>query len=157
MAITTDVIAGFPGETEAEFAESLVFVESLELAGGHAFTYSTRPGTAAARLRGQVPHSIRKQRNARLRQSFAAASAAYQARFLGRVLPVLWEAASALGPDGWRLTGLTDNYLRVQALAPQRLWNQITPVRLTALDNDGLHGLVLVNPAEGELHELHLL
>ena len=62
VAITTDLIAGFPGEDEAEFAESLAFVQAMQLAGGHVFTYSARPGTAAARMAPQVPHADRKER-----------------------------------------------------------------------------------------------
>lgn len=62
-AITTDVIAGFPGETEAEFAESLAFVEEMNFAGGHVFTYSPRPGTGAARMKGQIRSEVRKERN----------------------------------------------------------------------------------------------
>ncbi len=142
MAITTDVIVGFPGESEAEFAETLEFVKAMQFAGGHVFTYSARPGTAAARMPDQVPHEIRKARSASLRQVLAEAAAAYQARFLGQVLPVLWENTTQLGPDGWQLSGLTGNYLRVTALAPQRLWNQITPVRLVARTPQGLAGSI---------------
>jgi len=86
---------------------------------------------------------LRKERNARMRAVLADSSAIYQARFLGRVLPVLWESATSLGPDGWRLSGLTDNFLRVRAGAPQHLWNQITPVRLLATGPDGLNGELL--------------
>ena len=142
VAITTDIITGFPGESEAEFAESLEFVRSLEFADGHVFTYSARPGTAAARMPAQVPHPIRKERNAQMRAVLAQSAAAYQARFVGQVLPVLWEAASALGPQGWEVSGLTGNYLRVSAHTPQRLWNQITPVRLTGLSNNGVLGQI---------------
>jgi threonylcarbamoyladenosine tRNA methylthiotransferase MtaB len=70
-------------------------------------------------------------------------AAAYRARFIGRVLPVLWESAVALGPDGWQMGGLTDNYLRVHATAPQRLWNQITLVRMTGLAKEGLAGEIV--------------
>jgi threonylcarbamoyladenosine tRNA methylthiotransferase MtaB len=140
MAITTDVITGFPGETQAEFEESLDFVRAMNFAGGHVFTYSARPGTAAAGMPDQVPHPLRKKRNARMRAALAGSLRRYQERFLGRVLPVLWESATALGPDGWRLSGLTDNYLRVRAGAPQHIWNQITPVRLLDAGPDGLDG-----------------
>jgi len=142
VAITTDIIAGFPGETPAEFAESLEFVRRMRFAGGHVFTYSARPGTAAARMPGQVPHPLRKERSAQVRQVVSAATLEYQARFLGSVLPVLWESAAALGPQGWRMSGLTDNYLRVTAHAPQHLWNRITPVRLTSLGEDSITGWV---------------
>jgi threonylcarbamoyladenosine tRNA methylthiotransferase MtaB len=142
VAITTDVIAGFPSESEAEFAESLVFVRRMRFAGGHVFTYSARPGTAAARMPDQVPHPVRKERNAQIRHILGDAALEYQGLFLGSVLPVLWESTAAIDPQGWRMRGLTDNYLRVTAHAGQHLWNRITPVRLTALDKDGILGTV---------------
>jgi threonylcarbamoyladenosine tRNA methylthiotransferase MtaB len=140
MAITTDIIVGFPGESEAEFQESLDFVQAMSFAGGHVFTYSAREGTAAARMPGQIPLAVRKQRNALMRAVLAESAAAYRSAFSGRVLEVLWESATALHADGWQLSGLTGNYLRVSALAPQRLWNQITPVRLTEQRADGFWG-----------------
>jgi threonylcarbamoyladenosine tRNA methylthiotransferase MtaB len=143
VAITTDIIAGFPGESQAEFMESLEFVQSLGFAGGHVFTYSPRPGTAAARMLDQVPMAVRKERNAQLRQVFAQAAQAYQSAFLGQVLPVLWESAASLGPQGWEMSGLTGNYLRVNAYAPRGLWNQITPVRLTGQAETHLLGNIL--------------
>jgi threonylcarbamoyladenosine tRNA methylthiotransferase MtaB len=145
VAITTDVIAGFPGETEAEFAESLAFVEAMDFAGGHVFTFSARPGTAAARMPDQVPVGIRKERNARLRDVLAESSSAYQQAFIGKTLPVLWESASALGPQSWDLNGLTDNYLRVSASASRHLWNQITPVRLTGVTDSGMLGQIAMS------------
>ena len=142
IAITSDVITGFPGETEDEFEQSLAFIRQMRFAGGHAFTYSARPGTAAARMPGQVPIGARKERNARLRDVFSKGALAYQTKFLGQVLPVLWESATGLGPEGWHLSGLTDNYLRVNTLAPRQLWNQITPVRLTSIQGAALSGKV---------------
>ncbi len=140
VAITTDVITGFPGESETEFTASLAFVAAMQFAGGHVFTYSARPGTAAARMPAQVPHPLRKERNAQMRAVLAESALCYQNHFLGRVLPVLWESATALGPDGWQVSGLTDNYLRVSAYAPQTCWNRITPVRLVSHAPDGLLG-----------------
>lgn len=140
MAVTTDVIVGFPGESEDEFAESLSFVCRMEFAGGHVFTYSARPGTAAAKMEGQVPHVIRKERNAQMRSLLAESAGRYQGGFLGRVLPVLWESAKAFGPDGWQMSGLTDNYLRVSAQAPRQCWNRITPVRLVGVEEGILSG-----------------
>jgi threonylcarbamoyladenosine tRNA methylthiotransferase MtaB len=142
VAVTTDIIAGFPGETEAEFAESLGFVQQIQFAGGHVFTYSSRPGTAAARFPGQVPQAVRKARSAQLRQAIEADSLAYQQRFIGHRLEVLWESATALDADGWELSGLSDNYLRVKARTPRSLWNQVTPVTITGLVDDGLEGVL---------------
>ncbi|MBN2549561.1 MAG: MiaB/RimO family radical SAM methylthiotransferase [Anaerolineales bacterium] len=142
VAVTTDIIAGFPGESETEFAESLAFVQAMDFADGHVFTYSARPGTAAARLPGQVPYELRKKRNARMREHFEQARRQYQARFVGQVLPVLWESATALGPEGWEMSGLTGNYLRVNARASHHLWNRITPVSLLGLAENGLYGQI---------------
>jgi threonylcarbamoyladenosine tRNA methylthiotransferase MtaB len=140
VAITTDIMAGFPGEDEAEFAESLAFVQAMQFAAGHVFTFSERPGTAAVRLPAQVPHPVRKLRSAQMRQALAESAAAYRARFVGCTLPVLWESTQGLGPQGWELSGLTDNYLRVTAQFPEPLWNRITEVTLTGMTEDGLQG-----------------
>ncbi len=143
MAITTDVIVGFPGEGEAEFSESLDYVDSMRFAGGHVFTYSPRPGTVAAEFPGQVPAVEKKMRSARMRQVLADAGRTYRQRFVGSRLSVLWEAADGVGPKGWRITGLTDNYLRVNAMAPQPIWNEITPIQLTQVSAEGLSGLIV--------------
>lgn len=143
VAITTDLISGFPGESENEFSVSLDFVRQMAFADGHVFTYSARPGTAAAKMPDQVPHSVRKFRNAQLRAALAESAAAYRARFVDHILPVLWENATSLSSGGWKLSGLTGNYLRVHACGSQHLWNQITPVRLTGLAANGLEGEII--------------
>lgn len=142
VAVTTDIITGFPGEDEQEFAESLEFVREMAFASGHVFTYSARQGTAAARMPGQVPLPVRKDRNRQMRAVLAESARHYQQSFMGRTLPVLWESAARLGPQGWEMSGLTGNYLRVRALAPQRLWNQITPVYLERLEESGFFGVI---------------
>jgi threonylcarbamoyladenosine tRNA methylthiotransferase MtaB len=114
----------------------------MDFAGGHVFTYSARDGTGAARMPDQVPHPLRKQRSARVRTVLAESSAAYRENFLEQVLPVLWESASTVGPHGWELSGLTSNYLRVKALAPNNKWNTITPVKLTGMNGKVLYGQI---------------
>jgi threonylcarbamoyladenosine tRNA methylthiotransferase MtaB len=140
VAITTDIIVGFPGETEAEFSETLEFVKSMQFAGGHVFTYSARPGTPAARLNTQVRHEIQKERNAALRAVLEESAHAYRSGFIGHTLPVLWEASSRLTKAGWMLEGLTDNYVRVTAVAREARWNQLDPVHLTSDTCGGLKG-----------------
>jgi threonylcarbamoyladenosine tRNA methylthiotransferase MtaB len=142
LAVTTDVIVGFPGESDGEYEESLKFVRQLGFAGGHVFTYSARPGTAAAEMPDQVAHSVRKARSTQMRTVIEKSASEYRALFLGSTLDVLWESATTLGPDGWSVSGLTDNYLRVTAPAPQRIWNQITPAKLTSLTEKGLSGQI---------------
>jgi threonylcarbamoyladenosine tRNA methylthiotransferase MtaB len=140
MALTTDVIVGFPGETEAEFLESLQTVREMSFAGGHVFTYSSRPGTAAERMPGQVPVEVRKERGAAMRAVFRAAEQAFYARYVGREVDVLWEATNIFGPEGWHLHGLSDNYLRVSVNSPERLWNQVSRVKILKAGDEELIG-----------------
>jgi threonylcarbamoyladenosine tRNA methylthiotransferase MtaB len=140
VAITTDVIVGFPGETEIEFSETLEFIQSMNFAGGHVFTYSARPGTPAARMQAQVRPEIRKERYAALRVVLEQSAKSYRAGFVGQTLAVLWESTEKMNYQDWRLGGLTDNYLRVMAHSPEARWNQFDPVRLTAETSEGLQG-----------------
>ena len=143
VALTTDLIAGFPGETEADFLESLEFVRQMNFSGGHVFHYSERPGTAAARFPNPVHPLVRKERSSRLREILARSGEAYREKYVGRVMPVLWEFTGGVGPEGWDLSGLTGNYLRVASRDAVDHWNQITPVQLTGLNVDGLDGRIV--------------
>jgi threonylcarbamoyladenosine tRNA methylthiotransferase MtaB len=142
VAITADVMVGFPGETEAEHAASLAFIREMAFAEQHVFRYSSRPGTAAARLPDDVPAPVKKRRSEEARALDAELRRAYKRQFLGRAMDVLWEEPAAQpireGDDPiW--SGLTDNYLRVFARGAFRE-GQITPVRLGELTVDGIHG-----------------
>lgn len=150
VAITTDILVGFPGESTAEFEESLDFARDIGFAGGHVFTYSDRPGTPAARMEGSVLHAVRKQRNAEMRQVLETSSARYQQGFLGQELDILWESAVSLGPQGWEMSGLSDNYLRVKAATPMALWNRLTAVRLERVQGSVLQGIVQGIPTRGK-------
>lgn len=143
MAITTDLIVGFPGETEAEFAESITFVEQMEFAGGHVFSYSPRPGTPATRLNDSVPKPVAHERSLRMRKILAESGRSFRNTYLSREVDVLWESTDSYGPDGWNLHGLTDNYLRVESIAPRRLWNEISRVRVDQTTDTGLLGTIL--------------
>ena len=145
LAITTDLIAGFPGETDDEFAEALAFVREMDFAGGHVFTYSPRPGTGAARMKGQVRPELRKKRNHILHDVLEESAKGYREKFVGRVLPVLWESTSEMGEWGWQMEGLTRNYLRVSAFALSPRWNEIDRVQVDEL-NDGRMKGVIINP-----------
>jgi threonylcarbamoyladenosine tRNA methylthiotransferase MtaB len=139
LAVTTDVIVGFPGESEAEFAESLYFVQSIDFARVHVFPYSVRAGTPAARMTGQVAAEVKAERARVMRVAAAAGSRAFQRKFIGRSMNVLWESARA-GKGGSTWSGLTDNYLRVQTTSTRDLANTLAPARLVALANDKLIG-----------------
>lgn len=135
VGITTDVIAGFPGETEAEFAGSLAFVAAAGFAKVHAFPFSPREGTEAAALPDQIPPEVRKERMARLLAAAAAGEAAFARTCLGGRATVLWEH-----PRNGMGHGLTDNYLRVFNEAAAGLWNRLTEVELVALAEGGVMG-----------------
>ncbi|MGC8857144.1 MAG: MiaB/RimO family radical SAM methylthiotransferase, partial [Anaerolineae bacterium] len=140
VAITTDIIAGFPGETESEFAESLAFVREINFAGGHVFTFSPRPGTGAARLKGQIRPEVRKERNRILREALQESARGYQQQFIGRKLTDLWESVSEFGEWGWKMEGLSGNYLRVSAISSSPHWNEIDEVRLLHAEENEIRG-----------------
>jgi len=143
LAITTDLMVGFPGESEAEFQESLEFVEEIGFTGAHVFTFSARPGTAAARLPGHVPGSVMKERSQRVRQVIARSSRAYCNTIIGSTLAVLWESAVPREDGEWEHIGHADNYLWVGASARQNLRNQVSAVRAEYLAGRGLRGCIL--------------
>ncbi len=140
LAVSTDLMVGFPGESESEFAKSLAFIESMAFSDAHLFTYSPREGTPAIKLPERVPHPVTKRRYQQLEASIGESRARFQRSFTGRTLQVLWESASSLGPAGWQLNGLTANALRVEAVAPKRLWNELTPVMMKGLAGRKLLG-----------------
>ena len=138
MAVTTDVITGFPGEGEDDFRASRDFVAAMGFARLHVFPYSPRPGTPAARLPGQVERKVRDARARAMRELGDEQALSFRQRFVGREMTVLWEQQRR---DGlW--TGLTDNYLRVVARATGDLHNRLTAVRLLKAQNGCLVGEV---------------
>jgi len=141
IAITTDVITGFPGETQEDFELTRQFIENIGFAGGHVFTYSPRPETAAFKMKGRVPVSAAKERNAILRVVTSESGRVYRERFIDRHKKVLWESSRKNEDGTWELSGLTDNYIRVYANVKDDLWNQITNVHLAA-HHDGRNALI---------------
>jgi threonylcarbamoyladenosine tRNA methylthiotransferase MtaB len=142
VSITTDIITGFPGETEQEFFESSSFINDMDFTRGHVFTYSARPGTAAADLPNQVPIDISKQRSARIRQIINNSTSIYLEKHIGQNLSVLWEKSSLLSDGQWELSGLSDNYLRVRANSLSPCHNQIMDVNITGVVRGELFGKI---------------
>ncbi|MGB2897535.1 MAG: tRNA (N(6)-L-threonylcarbamoyladenosine(37)-C(2))-methylthiotransferase MtaB [Anaerolineales bacterium] len=145
VAITTDIIVGFPGETEEEFKESLAFVEAIDFAGGHVFTYSEREATPAAGFDHPVPTAVRRERSEVMRAAITRSADHYRRSFIGKILPVLWESSNDLGEAGWQLSGLTDNYLRVFASSDEDRWNQISDVEIKHPLKGVLQGRIITN------------
>ncbi len=132
FAVTTDVIAGFPGETDDEFAQTLDFIRSLRFAGGHVFPYSPRPGTAAARMTGQIPKAVQKERAKQLREEFEEQAERFARSFIGTEQQVLWESSRPLPEGGYETHGLTGNYLTLRKIFPQPTRNKIETVKVGA-------------------------
>jgi hypothetical protein len=144
LVVTTDLIAGFPGETEVDFEQGLAFVSDCRFAHAHVFPFSAREGTAAARFADQAPAAVVRERMQRLQAAVAVTGAAERRRFLATTRPVLWEGQGRplVDEPGWLWSGLTDNYLRVHAvaLAGVDLHNQIVPALLDTLQGEVLWG-----------------
>ncbi len=152
VGITTDVIVGFPGESDVEFEQSREFVEKMAFSRVHVFPYSAREGTVAARLPLHVGAPVKDARAKRMQAVADASARAFAQRFIGCTLPVLWESCikdetktdlvhpSSPIPHSWVWSGYTDNYIRVTALSDGDWHNRIVPARLAALDGDGVVG-----------------
>jgi threonylcarbamoyladenosine tRNA methylthiotransferase MtaB len=134
MSITTDVIVGFPGETEGEYRESKAFIEAMDFAALHVFPYSRRPGTAAARMKAHVDDATKKARGAELIALSKQLQATYARQFIGQSLEVLWEQVAGASQQGFINVGYTDNYLRVRCVHPRAFTNQVFPAALTEYD-----------------------
>ena len=132
-AITTDLICGFPGETEAEFDATLSFIEKCGFAAMHIFPYSIRPGTKAAAME-QVPSAVKEQRAGRAAQAAETMRQAYLQGCVGRVYPVLFEQEK----DGY-YTGHAPNYCEVGVRAND-LHNKVLDVKITGISGEMLIG-----------------
>jgi threonylcarbamoyladenosine tRNA methylthiotransferase MtaB len=140
LNLTTDIIVGFPGETEQEFAESLAYIEKIGFGHLHIFPYSAREGTKAALLANPVPRSEKKNRVHALQQLAESMKREAFKRYLGRCFPVLWEALPGDSPLTREpfVSGYTPNFLRVSVAATPGLENTIRTVRLTRILETGV-------------------
>ncbi len=135
-SITTDIMVGFPGETEAEFEQSHRFCQETGFAAIHVFPYSPRPGTPAAAMPDQVPEKTKDFRRHKMLELSATSSQRFRRRFLGREMAVLWE--TEVSPGSGTYAGLTQNYIRVFARSATPLSGLTTPARLLRLYEDGV-------------------
>jgi threonylcarbamoyladenosine tRNA methylthiotransferase MtaB len=147
LNLSTDLILGFPGETEADFQDSLDYVRAIGFGRLHAFPYSRRPGTAAAQMPDQIPGPVRKARTRRMIALGEELSLAYHRRYVGCERPVLWEQNVGADKEGLLWSGYTDNYIRVTAHGPADLFNRVTAVHLTSAHTDGMRGAIVAAEA----------
>ena len=134
--ITTDIIAGFPGETEAAFGETLAAVDAAGFCRVHCFRYSKRSGTKAAEMTDQIPGNVKNERLERLAEKAGEAASAFYEKCRGSIRQVLFEERTEEG----LLTGYTDNYVRVYAEGGDELLGAFADVRLLHEYRDGMKG-----------------
>ena len=147
LNLSTDMICGFPGESDEDFRQSLAFVRDLGFSRLHVFTYSPRPGTAAARMPHQLPKEQRKERTRQMIALGHELSLAFHTQYLGQERDVLWETALGADDGGLRWVGYTDNFMRVTAHGGADHFNTITPARLQRAYPDGLQGVIIAQEA----------
>ncbi|MBE0430871.1 MAG: tRNA (N(6)-L-threonylcarbamoyladenosine(37)-C(2))-methylthiotransferase MtaB [Dehalococcoidia bacterium] len=140
-AITTDIMVGFPGETDDEFEQSYSVCRQAGFASIHVFPFSPRPGTAASAMPGQVEERVKQERTRRMLELSRQSRRRFHQQFVGQTMPVLWEKETA--PGSGIYSGLTGNYIRVYARSKGPLSNRITPARLTGFHTPGMRAEVL--------------
>jgi tRNA-2-methylthio-N6-dimethylallyladenosine synthase len=140
LALSSDFIVGFPGETEADFAATLALVREIGFAQSFSFKYSPRPGTPAALLETQVAEPVKAARLERLQALLAEQQQQFNAATVGRVLPVLFEKR---GRHDGQLAGRSPFLQPVHATAPGHLVGRIAPVAILGLRPNSLAGAVL--------------
>lgn len=133
--LSTDIIAGFPGETDEDIAASVACIEKTSFCKTHAFNYSQRPGTVAAAMTEQIAPPVRKERVSMLIEAGERAQTGFAQANVGTENTVLFEERSA---DGNIMAGYTDNYVRAYAEHDEKLLGQLVKVRITGLYEDGV-------------------
>lgn len=143
LNVTTDLIVGFPGETLDEFQQTTAFVQQLQFGHIHTFPYSPREGTAAARMKDDVPTAEKRRRANLIRSLSREAKHRQLTTLLGQHVEVLWDKRREIDAEWCDWSGYTPNYHRVHVRTPKALWlrNALERVVVDAVDSDGwLHG-----------------
>lgn len=137
-SITTDIMVGFPGETEEDFEESRAFAEKIGFARSHIFVYSAREGTKAAERKDKIELKIKQERSRRMQETALKTEKAFLQSQVGVISNVLFEEAINGAFEGY-----TDNYTRVRVKSDRPLEGQLLPVRITAAGDDCCEGVLL--------------
>ena len=150
--VTTDIIAGFPGETDEEWRESLAFIQTQNFGHIHAFTYSERDGTKAATLPNPVAPAVRQSRNRELHEMARELKTTQLTRCVGQTVDVLWERGTKIqvrdGTPLWKHSGYTPNYFRVETLSTENLANDIQATHILGIGNGDIGRTDAVNNPE---------
>jgi threonylcarbamoyladenosine tRNA methylthiotransferase MtaB len=141
VSITTDIIVGFPNETDDEFKETLEFVKAVEFSQVHLFKYSQRKGTVAFKMQGQIDEKVKTKRLKELEIVCEKSKIDYLNKFVGKEIEVLFEKSN----NEKHQIGHTMNFLPVKVITNENLKNQVLKVKIEKLDNDYLYGKVVSN------------
>jgi tRNA-2-methylthio-N6-dimethylallyladenosine synthase len=144
LALTSDFIVGFPGETEEDFAETLSLVDEIGFSGAFSFKYSPRPGTPGAEMDDQVDEAVKSERLQRLQQAIDRSQANFNRSCVGRTVSVLFERA---GRYGGQIVGRSPYLQPVQVEAPASLIGKIASVSITEAASNSLFGALIQQPA----------
>jgi tRNA-2-methylthio-N6-dimethylallyladenosine synthase len=144
LALTSDFIVGFPGETEADFAQTLRLVDEIGLSGAFSFKYSPRPGTPGAEMHEQVDEATKSERLQRLQKAIDRSQARFNQSCVGRTVSVLFERPGRY--DG-QIVGRSPYLQPVQIEAPASLIGEIAPVTITEVASNSLFGALTQQPA----------
>jgi tRNA-2-methylthio-N6-dimethylallyladenosine synthase len=139
LALSTDIIVGFPGETEADFQDTLSVVETVQFAQAYSFKYSPRPGTPAAERADQVGETVKTERLERLQSLLRRQQSAFNESMIGRTLGVLWEGE---GKKPGQIAGRSPYLQPVHADGGSELLGRITPVKIVAATKNSLGGII---------------
>lgn len=137
IAISSDFIVGFPGETDADFEQTLAVAQRVQYAQSYSFKYSPRPGTPAALMKNQIAESVKKERLAILQELLLNQQKAFNQRFIGQTIPVLF---TEKGTKSGQWMGWTPYMQNTHVTAPNSLIGQILPVKITAATASSLSG-----------------
>ena len=140
VSITTDIIVGFPNESDADFEETLKVVDECQFDGAFTFIYSPREGTPAAKMADSIPLAIKEERLHRLNEIVNKYSNMNNQKYLDKIVPVLLVGPSEKGQD--KLYGYTDTMKLVNVQCDKALEGQIVPVKITEAKSFSLDGIV---------------
>jgi tRNA-2-methylthio-N6-dimethylallyladenosine synthase len=139
VALSSDFIVGFPGETEEDFRDSLTIVEEVGYAGAFSFKYSARPGTPAAEME-QVPEDVKRERLQRLQAAINRCQTSFNAACIGRTFDVLLEKP---GKHPGQLVARSPYLQAVQVMAPATMLGEVVPVTITEVGSNSLFGTLV--------------
>ena len=145
LALTSDFIVGFPGETDSDFADTLALISEVGFSGAYSFKYSPRPGTPGADMDDQIAEEIKTERLQRLQDAIERSQAAFNRRCLGRCFGVLFEHE---GRYPGQIVGRSPYLQLVQVTAPSSLIGNIAEVSVTEISSNSLFGVLAQAPAQ---------